>query len=135
MPHITRSAAEARLSSRYDLDIELLDVHVDMAEQSLKRMGPFSGYRYDAAQANLFPRTVFYDGDTENVVPDAVLDYLALHAAYIATYDDTTPVTSHSLSGVGSISYARPKTTKLETYTRMASAGLGKYQRRIGALV
>lgn len=134
MAHITRSAAEARLSSRYNLNIGLLDVHVDMAEQSLRSLGPFSGYRYDSAQANLFPRTLLYDGDTENVIPDAVLDYLALHAAYVATYDETTPVTSQSLSGVGSKSYARPKTTKLETYARMASAGLGKYQRNIGVL-
>ncbi len=135
MPHITRSAAEARLGARFDLEIELLDVHVEMAEQSLKSMGPFSGYRYGASQANLFPRTVLFDGDTENVVPAAVLDYLALYAAYAATYDETTPVTSQSLSGVGSRSFARPKTTKLETYTRMAAAGLGKYQRNIGVLV
>lgn len=134
MAHITRSAAEARLLSRFDLNIELLDVHVDMAEQSLKSMGPFGGYRYDASQVNLFPRTVLYDGDAENVVPAAVLDYLALYAAYVATYDETTPVTSQSLSGVGSKSYARPKTTKLETYTRMASAALGKYQRHTGTL-
>ncbi len=134
MAHITRSAAEARLSSRFDLEIELLDAHVEMAERALKSMGPFSGYRYGATQTNLFPRTVLYDGDTENVIPGAVLDYLALYAAYAATYDETTPVTSQSLSGVGSKSYARPKTTKLETYTRMASAGLGKYQRHIGVL-
>lgn len=134
MSHITRSAAEVRLSSRFDLDIELLGVHVDMAEQSLKSMAPFNGYRYDVSQVNLFPRTVLYDGDAENVIPEAVLDYLALYAAYVATYDETTPVTSHSLSGVGSQSFARPKTTKLETYTRMAAAGLGKYQRHIGVL-
>ncbi len=134
MAHITRSAAEARLSSRYDLDIELLDAHVEMAEQSLRSMGPFSGNRYDASQPDLFPRTAPRDGDTPGVVPGAVLDYLALRAAYIATYDETTPVTSHSLSGVGSRSYARPKTTKLETYEWMAAAAIGKYQRHIGVM-
>lgn len=134
MAHITRSAAETLLLSRFGLQVALLDAHVEMAEQSLKSMGPFNGYRYDASQVNVFPRTVLYDGDAQNVIPAAVLDYLALYAAYVATYDETTPVTSQSLSGVGSKSYARPKTTKLETYTRMAAAGLGKYQRNIGVL-
>lgn len=138
MGYLTATEASSRLLSRFEIVANVLPVHAEMAHDSLKRARPFIGGLYDYNQQDDFPRSITLDGDTENVVPDAVLDYIALRAASLAL-SDTMELVAGESKGVDTLrtstNYARPKMSKLEVYLKNVSSQLGRYQRQTGELV
>ena len=129
------AAAQSHLSLYFGLTVTMVVADLDMAEASLKRMGPFIGTRYAENQVNDFPRSVTLEGDTEGAIPEVVLDFVALRAATLAQADTITPLDREG-KGLGKLrsdnNYSRPKTSKVEVYLRNAMAELRKYQRHTG---
>lgn len=129
------AAAQTHLSLYFGLTVTMVVADLDLAEASLKRMGPFIGTRYSSTQPDDFPRSITLEGDTEGVVPEAVMDFIALRAASLALSDEMTAVTSNSM-GIEDIrlteAYKRPKFSKVEVYLRNRMEELRKYQRRTG---
>ncbi len=98
------------------------------ASRLLDASGPFYGARYDPNQALAFPRTYTAPGDTDNIVPGAILDWVALEAYRIDT-DEEPAVTSKSVQHLGSKTYARPRVSKA---ARLQAGLLDAYQLKIG---
>lgn len=89
-PYITSEAARLRLLE-YSITATPTLEELRMASDSLDIQGEFIGERYSATQKREFPRTVTVDGDTENVVPQRILDWVAL-TAFELQEDDDPPV-------------------------------------------
>lgn len=130
--------AETLLFNRFGITATLSQADLELAHQSLKRMGPFIGSRYDSSQADDFPRSITLEGDTEGQSPEAVLDFVALRAATLAQANEITPLSSSS-KGLDvlrrSENYSRPKMSKVESYLRNTMARLNRYRVRVGTLI
>ena len=131
------AAAQSHLSTFFGITATMVVADLDLAEASLRRMGPFIGTRYNPTQPNDFPRSITLEGDTEGVVPEAVMDFVALRAASLAQADTITPLDREG-KGLGKLrsdnNYSRPKMSKVEVYLRNAMAELRKYQRHTGEM-
>lgn len=103
--YLTPTEAASRLS-RYGITQTVEEGDLDAASGQLDALAPFFGDKTDSAQENEFPR----DGDT--VVPDAVLDWVALRAYQLST-DEGPPVERESAGRVSS-TYALPKLSQTE---------------------
>ncbi len=133
-PYLSAADANARLLSRFAITATVNAGDVDIASDALDAKAPFLGEKYDPTQARQFPRTSLRGLDVAEMVPEAVLDYVALRAAYSSQAENMEVLSSHGL-GPMSKSYARPKTTKLEAYLKSATATVNEYQRKNGRLV
>ena len=131
------AAAQSHLSLYFGITVTMVVADLDLAEASLRRMGPFIGTRYAENQPDDFPRSITLEGDAEGVVPEVVLDFVALRAASLAQADAITPL-KDSGEWLGRLrnskTYARPKMSKVEVYLRNTMAELGKYQRHTGEM-
>ena len=116
MSYLTPIQAYNRLNT-YDKDHLPTDGALEVASANLDASGPFISGRYAAGQVLAFPRSVTRAGDTAGVVPERVLDWVALEA-YRADVDDDPPVSSVSLPTTGSLTFARPKTSHPERLQR-----------------
>ncbi len=135
LPYLTAAEATARLTDRFALTgYTLADAYVSVASDEVDAEGPFSGLIYSPIQGREFPRTHVARGDVAGVVPDSVLDFVALRAAQLSQSDPTAPISSESADGI-SVSWAKPRKTKLETLTLAAYRGLEKYRRKVGVMV
>ncbi len=120
--YLTRQQIEDRLLSRFSVDASVSTGDAEIASDELDAMTPFSGYKTDSEQTRQFPR----NGDT--VVPDAVLDWVALQALELA--DEHEPGVRAEGAGKANVSYSEPKRSQLER--RMAGL-LAPYLLKVGS--
>ncbi len=129
--YLTEAEADTRLQNIFDIEHESVFGRARLASAKIDQMGPFIGIRYGDTQALAFPRSVTLDGDTEGVVPEAVLNLAAL-LTYRATAPDAgVAVTSESARGL-SRSYAAPKTGATDSLVALALEDIKRYQRKTG---
>ncbi len=129
--YLTAAEAEDLLLSRYGIDASLLPGHVDAASGNLDGGGPYYGYKVSSTQPLAFPRSYTAPGDTANTLPENVKAWVALEA-YKLSKADEPGVTSKSVDGIGSKSYARPG---IPIEVRLQSGLLTPYLMRTGALL
>lgn len=128
-PYLTATQAQARLG-KYGESGEVTAGDLAIASDAVDSMGPFKGARLDKDQTRAFPRDEIRSGDTEGVVPDSVLDAVALLA--LSEADDETGVTIKSESVLDkSVTYAAPVRSRS---SRRVNALLSPYRRRVGRL-
>lgn len=128
--YLSAAEAQARLWGRYKIEADIAPGDIEVASDELDAMAPFIDYRYSydtALQTRQFPRGVTLAGDTENEVPERILDWVALRA-YQLSSDEEPATISESIGGV-SVTYAGPKPSQTER--RMAGL-LSPYLRRVG---
>lgn len=125
MAYMTGAVASTRLLDRYGFTATLTDGLVAAASLALDNKSAYLGERYVAGQALAFPRTYTAPGDTEGVVPEAVLDWVALEA-YKLSREDEPAVSSKSVQHLGSKTYARPARSQAE---RLQASLLSAYSR------
>ena len=133
-PYLTQQEAADRLST-YELEAYPTDGALIAASRRLDRSGPFKGARLEVTQEHAFPRTYTHEGDTENLVPGAILDWVALEAMKLSTIQsggDKPPISSISHPDAGSVTYARPKIAN-EAY--LQAGLLDPYLRRSGSIL
>lgn len=127
-PYLTTSEALARLG-KWGVEAEVYEGDLLIASDNLDALSPFVGERYDPDQERAFPRSETLPGDTEGVVPDRVLDAVALLAAQEA---EGAPAAVKSESVLDhSITYetaVKPQTV------RRTLALVKPYQRRTGRM-
>ncbi|MDP9478351.1 MAG: hypothetical protein M3R38_22165 [Actinomycetota bacterium] len=134
-PYLTAAQAAARLTDRFALsDHALADAYVAIASDEVDAEGPFSGLTYSPIQGREFPRTHVALGDEVGVVPDAVLDFVALRAAHLSQPSPAAPIQSHSVGEV-SRTYASPKRERLDVLLLASLRSLDKYRRKTGVMV
>lgn len=100
---------------RFGITATIAVADADISSDDLDAEGPFIGEKLGgAAQARQFPRNENPDGsaNTSAVVPNAVLDWVALRAFQLST-DEGPAVKSEGAGGV-SVSYAAPKVSQSE---------------------
>ncbi len=131
--YLSAPDAEARLFARFGLEVSLSAGDLDAASDEVDGAGPFLGAPYTYPQARQFPRSHLRGADIAGVVPDAVLDFVALRAAHLAQADPTVPVRSEGVGDV-SVTYASPKGTRLDTLLAASFRELTNYRRRTGVL-
>lgn len=102
-----------------------------LASDAVDASGPFTGLRYVADQERAFPRTHLLPGDTENVVPERVLDAVALLAVFEASPEVSAAVKSQSDLD-SSITY---ETAVVPDAIRRVGLLLAPYQRRNGRVL
>ncbi len=123
--YLTAPAARERLSNRFGITANPLDGDLDAASDELDARGPFLGERYASnEQARAFPRSVTAPGDTVGVVPERVLDWVALRA-YQLGQEDLPPVSGEAVLD-DQVRYARPKKSRVE---RLMKSLLVPYRR------
>ena len=122
--YLTVTDAQNRLSTRFDIPATLLAGDVDAASYELDSRGPFVGAKYLTAQTLQFPRSVTIPGDTAGVVPERILDWVALRAFQLST-QDTPGVLGEGVSD-DRVRYARPKRSRAE---RLMRSLLSPYRR------
>lgn len=115
-PYLDKAAIATRLAARFTITTTVTNVDAGIASDELDASGPFLGEKHEVGQAREFPRTYLRDGDAPGVVPDAVLDWVAL-AAYRLSEDDDPAISSEGLGDIR-VSYASPKLS--QAATRMA---------------
>lgn len=117
--YLTETEALKRLSS-YNIDEAPTAGDLQVASLELDSMGPWADEKTDTtgAQERAFPR----GGD--QVVPDAILDAVAL-IAYAFAQDDEPPITSETFFGHQSVTYATPKESP---YARRVRALISPYR-------
>ena len=120
--YLTRQQIEDRLLSRFSVDALVYTGDAEIASDELDAMTPFAGYKTDSEQERQFPR----NGDT--VVPDAVLDWVALKALDLS--DEHEPGVSSEGAGRVNVSYSEPKRSQLER--RMAGL-IDPYLLKVGS--
>jgi hypothetical protein len=87
-PYLNAGQARDRLSSRFGITADPKDGDLDAASDELDARGPFIGEKYaPSTQARAFPRDVTVLGDTAGVVPERVLDWVALRAYQLSIED------------------------------------------------
>ncbi len=125
-PYLTTTDAQNRLSTRFDIGSPALTSgDVDSASDDLDLMGPFVGVKDGPGTQNRqFPRSVTLAGDTAGVVPDRILDWVALRAYQLATEDRPAIVSEGVLAD--RVKYARPKKGRVE---RLMASLLKPYKR------
>ena len=124
-PYLTTTDAQNRLSTRFDIGSPALTGgDVDSASDDLDAMGPFVGARHTSGQARQFPRSVTLTGDAAGVVPDRILDWVALRAYQLATEDRPAIVSEGVLAD--RVKYARSKKGRVE---RLMASLLKPYKR------
>lgn len=127
--YLTREQYAARTGITVASAPSLLELR--LASDAVDAFGPFTGLRYAADQERAFPRTHLLPGDTENVVPERVLDAVALLGSAEADGEDEAPVKSESVMQA-SRTYAGAKVPRT---TRRVAMLLGPYQRRTGEML
>lgn len=114
--YLTADMAEARLFERYGIESEIFVGDLVIASRELDAR-PLVGEAYDAtAQSLAFPRSYTVPGDEAGMVPEAILDWVALRAYQLATEDE--PAVASESAGRVSVSYFRPKISQLERRMR-----------------
>lgn len=131
MSFLTAAEAEDLLLSRYGIDASLLPGHVEAASGNLDGGGPYYGSKVSSTQSLAFPRSYTAPGDTANLVPENVKVWVALEA-YKLSKADEPGVTSKSVDGIGSKSYARPG---VPIEVRLQSGLLNPYIMKAGVLL
>jgi hypothetical protein len=76
----------------------------------------FVGNPWSESQPRAFPRTVTITGDTENTVPDRILDWVAL-TAYQLQEEDEPPIRHERISSLSS-TYTRGLRSRAERLKR-----------------
>ena len=100
--YLTAADATERIQ-KYNLEADLTDPFVMMASDQLDYlMGGFVGAKYDHLQHPAFPRNVTLPGDTEGVVPERVLDWVAL-TAYELFEDHEPHVKSERVKNISEV--------------------------------
>lgn len=127
--YLTRAEAAARLGlaeadAPSDLDLRLASDAVDAS-------GPFIGEKLAEEQAREFPRTWVRSGDIAEVVPDNVLDAVAILAQFEASPELVAAVKSESDLD-SSITY---ETALVPEAFRRAGMLLAPYQRKNGRML
>jgi len=114
--YLTPNQAEARLWADHGIEAELTAGELRIASRELDSK-PLTGTAYDPVSQSLeFPRSITVPGDEVGVVPEAILDWVALRAYQLATEDE--PAVSSESAGRVSVSYFRPKVSQLERKMR-----------------
>lgn len=114
--YLSITDAEIRLLERFDIELMSSGLNLGdliLATQALDNNIPFKGAKFDSetnVQPLQFPRSWTLDGDGEGVVPNDVLDYVAL-SAYISKLEPDPGIKSESVAD-GSITYSTPKINK-----------------------
>jgi hypothetical protein len=124
--YLTRAQYAARTGtleadSPSDLDLRLASSAVDSS-------GPFVGTRRTETQVLAFPRTVTLAGDIEGVVPDDVLDAVAVLAGAEKAGEEDAAVKSESVLDA-SVTYA---TATVPRHVKRADALLFRYRLKSG---
>jgi len=108
MPYLTGAEIAERLTERFPNlpEVTVGDGDAEIASAELDGSGPFIGGRLAEDQELAFPRDTLPNGDenTEDDVPDAILDWVALNAAQISR-DEAPGIKSESRSGL-SVTYS-----------------------------
>ena len=104
------------------------DYELRLASDAVDDSGPFIGLRYTSTQERSFPRNITLPGDTENVVPERVLDAVVELARSEQSGETITPITSESALDK-SISYAAPV---IPQSVRRVQSLLARYQLKVG---
>ncbi len=133
-PYLTGADASARLLARFGITATVGDGYAEMASDEADEEGPFVGLPYSPIQDREFPRTYLAPGDSVGVVPDAVLDFVALRAAHLSQLSPAAPIQSHSVGEV-SRTYASPKRERLDVLLLASFRSLDKYRRKTGVMV
>ncbi|MDP9474440.1 MAG: hypothetical protein M3R38_01855 [Actinomycetota bacterium] len=132
--YLSGADASARIAARFGLTgFAIPDGYAEMASDEVDGAGPFVGQTYAEPQALAFPRTYRAPRDAAGVVPEAVLDYVALRAAQLSQPSPSAPIQSHSVGDV-SRTYASPKRERLDVLVSQARRGFAKYRRKTGVL-
>lgn len=126
-PYLTPEEAEARLAT-YTVEATPTVMELTIASDMLDRRS-FIGGPYSEVQERAFPRSETVPGDTENVVPDRVLDWVAL-TAYQLQEEDEPPIRSEGISTINT-TYTRGLRSRVERLKRhllMDYRGLSTYR-------
>lgn len=108
--YLTTTQANARLAL-YSITTALTAKELERASDALDLEGDFVGYPYADDQLRAFPRDVEIRDDVAGVVPDAILDWVAL-TAYQLHKADEPPVKSERLGKLGQ-TYTRGKKSRI----------------------
>lgn len=103
-PYLTATDAQSRLAA-YSITATPTEMQLILASDELDRKGGFIGERYSETQLRAFPRTETVSGDTEGVVPDRVLDWVAITAYELSELDE--PPVKHERIESLSITFTR----------------------------
>lgn len=114
MMYMTPTQAQTRLSERYGINTTLYIGDLLMAGEYLQTMAPFT----DGVKL-----------DEPNGLPDSLMDWVALRAYQLASYE--MPVSSKSV-GDRQISYAATNTRTDKRLQRLAEPYLKRTGRRVG---
>ena len=127
--YLTADQMADRLADRWGITTTITEGDADVASDELDASGPFRFRKKDSAQERAFPRSLLLNGtdNTAGIIPEAVLDAVALLAHHSAS-DEGPAVTSESTLD-RSVSYASPKPAQAE---RRVAALLSPYLLRVG---
>ena len=105
------------------------DVHT--ASYDLDASGPFIGARFAEGQELEFPRSTVLAGEVAGVVPDRVLDYVALRALQLGSEDEGEPAVVSEKILDRSVTYAHPKSSRTQ---RLMKSLIRPYRRYTGRI-
>jgi hypothetical protein len=127
--YLTTSQAATRLAS-YGITASVSAGDLIVASEELDALGPWISQKKESNQGPAFPRSLLLDGteNTEGIVPEVILDAVALLAYHIGT-DEDPAITSESILD-RSVTYSIPKEN---IHTRRITALIRPYQLRVGS--